>query len=73
MEELIREERKFKISFNKEKFKEMLHHIINECGYRPNVGKTVMFKLLYFSDFDFYELKEKFLIPSYSIFPILKS
>lgn len=46
------------IIFDKEKFKEVLHYLISRCGYRNNVGKTVIFKLLYFSDFDFYELYE---------------
>lgn len=45
--------------FNKEKFKQVLHYVINECGSIPNVGKTVLFKILYFSDFDYYELYEK--------------
>ena len=31
-------------------------------GARPNVGKTVLFKLLYFIDFDFYEKYEEQLI-----------
>jgi len=41
-----------------EKFKAMLHYIISKCGSKPNVGKTVLYKLCYFSDFDFYELYE---------------
>lgn len=41
------------------KFEEVLHYIISQCGDRPNVGKTVLYKILYFSDFDFYELHEK--------------
>jgi len=45
--------------FNKEKFKQVLHHIISQCGMLENVGKTVLYKLLYFSDFDFYELFEE--------------
>lgn len=44
--------------FNMEKFKEVLHYIINNCGHQDNVGKTVLYKLMYFSDFDFYELFE---------------
>ena len=48
-----------KMDFNKEKFKEVLHYIINECGTKKNVGKTVLYKLLYFSDFNFFELYEK--------------
>jgi len=46
-------------SFNKEKFKQVLHFIIHLCGALENVGKTVLFKLLYFSDLDYYELHEE--------------
>lgn len=47
------------MDFNKEKFKEVLHYIIYKCGAKNNVGKTVLYKLLYFSDFNFFELHEK--------------
>jgi len=47
------------MDFNKEKFKNVLHYIIYKCGFKRNVGKTVLFKLLYFSDFNFFELYEK--------------
>jgi len=46
---------------NKEKYKEVLHYIINSVGGRANVGKTVIYKLLYFTDFDYYELHEEML------------
>lgn len=47
------------VGFDREKFGNLLHFIISECGYKSNVGKTVLYKLLYFSDFDFYEIYEK--------------
>ncbi|UZE92944.1 MAG: SocA family protein [Candidatus Nealsonbacteria bacterium] len=47
---------------NRKKYKVILHYIIKECGSKPNFGKTVLWKLLYFADFDFYELYEKHLI-----------
>lgn len=47
------------MDFNKEKFKMVLHYIIYKCGLKNNVGKTVLFKLLYFSDFNYFELFEK--------------
>lgn len=47
------------MAYSREKFKEVLHYLINEVGGRSNVGKTVLYKLLYFSDFDFYELYEE--------------
>ena len=49
------------IKFNKEKFKQVLHYIVSKVGTLDNVGKTVLYKMLYFSDFDYYELNEKFL------------
>ena len=30
------------------KFKEVFLYILNKVGAKPNVGKTVLFKLLYF-------------------------
>ena len=47
------------MDFNKEKFKMVLHYIINKSGVRNTVGRTVLHKLLYFSDFNHYELYEK--------------
>lgn len=42
--------------FDKEKFKQALHFIVYRAGAIDNVGKTVLYKMMYFSDFDFYEL-----------------
>ena len=47
------------LEFNKEKFKTVLHYIIDEYGCKFNVGRTAIFKLLYFADFNFYEIYEK--------------
>ena len=47
--------------FNREKFEQVLLYILEKCGARPNVGETVLYKLLYFADFNFYELHEEFL------------
>ena len=44
---------------NKEKFKAVLLYIISRCENKPNVGKTLICKLLYFSDFNHYEIYEK--------------
>lgn len=41
------------------KFKEVLLYILNRVGARPHVGQTVVYKLLYFIDFDYYELFEE--------------
>lgn len=48
-----------KIAFNSEKFKQLFLYILQKCGSKPNVGETVLYKLLYFCDFDFFELYEK--------------
>lgn len=45
--------------FDKEKFKIVLHYLIHHCGLNKNVGKTVIYKLLYFCDFNYFELYEK--------------
>ena len=47
---------------NIEKFKEVFLYILDKVGGKANVGKTVIFKLLYFIDFDYYELFEEQLI-----------
>ena len=45
-----------------DKFKEVFLYIINKIGARANVGQTVLYKLLYFIDFDYYEKYEEQLI-----------
>jgi len=47
------------MELKREKMKQIIHYIINTCQCKDNFGKTVLFKLLYFSDFDFFELNEK--------------
>lgn len=47
---------------NLEKFKEVLIYILNKIGSKPNIGETVIYKLLYFIDFNFYEKYEEQLI-----------
>ena len=44
-----------------EKFKNVLLYILERCAGKPNVGETVLNKLLYFSDFNYYELYEEHL------------
>ena len=45
-----------------EKFREILLYILNKVGAKPNIGETVIYKLLYFIDFNFYEKYEEQLI-----------
>ena len=47
---------------NLEKFKEVFLYILNKVGSRPNIGQTVLYKLFYFIDFDYYEKYEEQLI-----------
>ena len=47
---------------NVAKFKEVFLYILNKVGAKPNIGETVIYKLLYFIDFDFYEKYEEQLI-----------
>ncbi len=47
---------------NIKKFKEVLLYILERVGGKPNVGMTVLYKLLYFIDFDYYEKFEEQLI-----------
>jgi len=44
---------------NIRKFKEVLLYILQKAGAKPNLGLTVLYKLLYFIDFDYYEKYEK--------------
>jgi transcriptional regulator with XRE-family HTH domain len=40
---------------NPEKLREVLLYVLGKVGAKPNVGETVLYKLLYFMDFDYYE------------------
>lgn len=48
-------------TLNINKFKNVLLYILERCAGKPNVGETVLYKLLYFSDFNYYELYEEHL------------
>ena len=43
------------------KFKNVLLYFLERCAGKPNVGETVLYKLLYFADFNYYELYEEHL------------
>ena len=47
---------------NLKKFKEVLLYILKKVGSRPSVGESVIYKLLYFIDFNFYEKYEEQLV-----------
>lgn len=46
---------------NIKKFKNILLYILEKCAGKPNVGETLLYKLLYFSDFNYYEIYEEHL------------
>lgn len=45
-----------------EKFKQVLLYVLGKIGAQPNIGQTVLYKILYFIDFDYYEKYEEQLI-----------
>lgn len=47
---------------NLAKFREVLLYVLNKVGSKPNIGETVLYKLLYFIDFNFYEKYEEQLV-----------
>lgn len=44
---------------NLEKFKQVLLYVLEKVGGKPNIGETVLNKLLYFIDFDYFEKFEE--------------
>jgi len=44
---------------NVQKFKQVLLYVLEKVGAKPNVGETVIYKLLYFIDFDYNEKFEE--------------
>lgn len=45
-----------------DKFKQVALYVLSKVGEKPNFGKTVLHKLLYFIDFDYYEKFEESLM-----------
>lgn len=59
--QIKKEENEIRISVPQEKadkFRQILLYILKKVGGKPNVGMTVLYKLLYFMDFDYYEKYE---------------
>jgi transcriptional regulator with XRE-family HTH domain len=44
---------------NLDRFREVLLYVLGKVGSKPNVGETVIYKLLYFIDFNYYEKYEE--------------
>jgi uncharacterized phage-associated protein len=53
--------RKSAPELNVSKFKNVLLYLSEQCAGKPNVGERVMNKLLYFCDFNYYEMYEEHL------------
>ncbi len=56
------DERSYEVRVNKKdlkKFKQVLLYILEKVGAKKNIGETVIHKLLYFIDFDYYEKYEE--------------
>ena len=45
--------------FNPKKLKSVILYILEKCAGKPNLGETVLYKLLYFIDFDHFEIYHK--------------
>lgn len=43
------------IKFEAEKLRQLILYILSKCGGKPNFGETVLYKILYYVDFDAYE------------------
>ncbi|MEI6553291.1 MAG: type II toxin-antitoxin system antitoxin SocA domain-containing protein [bacterium] len=55
---VLKDEPYYRISEPQEyvdKFKQILLYILSKIGGKPNIGQTVLYKILYFIDFDYYE------------------
>jgi transcriptional regulator with XRE-family HTH domain len=61
VEDEIKNKERISPTLNLHKFKNVLLYILERCAGKPNVGETVLYKLLYFSDFNHYELYEEHL------------
>lgn len=42
-------------SFQEDKFRNVILYMLERCAGKPNVGETVLCKMLYFSDFNYYQ------------------
>jgi transcriptional regulator with XRE-family HTH domain/uncharacterized phage-associated protein len=63
-EPVYREIRNSNPVLDPDKFTNVVLYLLERCGGKPNLGETVLFKLLYFSDFNFYEIYEEHLTGS---------
>lgn len=68
--DIQQEQERIKPIFDFGKFRAVLLYILQKCKDKQNIGKVVLYKLLYFSDFNYYEKYRMFLTGStYSRLP----
>ncbi len=61
---VVTEERISVPELHEDKLRNILLYILERCAGKPNVGETVLYKLLYFCDFNYYEIYEEHLTGS---------
>ena len=49
------------MKFDQTKYTDLIMYILFKCSNKPNLGKTVLCTVMYFIDFDYYELYGEFL------------
>lgn len=49
------------MTFNRQKYIDLITYILSQCYNKPSFGKTVLCSILYFIDFNYYELYGKLL------------
>ena len=55
----IKKDKKIAEVFDCEKLRNVILYILGRCAGKPNVGETVLYKLLYFIDFDSFEIHQQ--------------
>ena len=48
------------MKINEEKYIDLIMYILFRCSGKPNLGKTVLCTVMYFIDFNYYEIYEEF-------------
>ena len=48
------------MKIHKEKYTDLIMYILFRCSGKPNLGKTVLCTVMYFIDFNYYEIYEEF-------------
>lgn len=51
--------RRSKTKVSLDKLEAVLLYVLSKVGSQPNIGQTVIYKILYFIDFDFYEKHDR--------------